>query len=673
MTETEVERLVVRLSGDNGEFRKSMGDSVSAMQQAANQIKQSSGNMTTAHVAAGVVIGNVIMAVAHKFRELSRTMIDGYAEAELIEFKLRSALEANGRDVEALMGRYSEFAATMQDLTVVEDDAVMSMLQTAESMGVSGVAAERAVKNAIALAAAKGTSAQAVLRMTMALEQGNATMLQRYIPALRGIKDPAQKAAMAQDFLAKMMKTAMAETETASGKWRRLKIAMGNLWEGYGEVLVKVFKGTLDYLQLVIAGLQKLNYEVRMTIIVVTLLTSSVATLMVAWKPILSVAAQIATVIAGIFTPIGAVVVATGAVITGTIGFMVSALGGWEASWKAIIPVIQQVKNVLVTAFQEIRTIIMAFIGGPMDALGASFLSAQNQWRLGFLTLRAIVIDTLISIEYQITRWQEFVTLACLAVGYTMLKLVNDIDYWWNVQLQTQLVIFIVTFVKSFNSALNEALVDLLQFSLKAQDVLSIFLPSAISDAIGEQIREMLREAQDNINLINQMPIPAPAGPRKPTVQETALATAMASISTNLMSGYKAFREARLKELFGGDEVEKSANKTAKAINKVGDAIRYMRFEAALFNSAEAAYRIEEFMMTGGVGGGEGGGGKAGKDSSLAGPQAAAAMEEAGLDGEMAANNRTLGEIAMSLRTIVEQGNRSARRTTLELAPSEIA
>ncbi|KKK67708.1 hypothetical protein LCGC14_2951370, partial [marine sediment metagenome] len=63
-------------------------------------------------------------------------------------------------------------------------------------------AAARAAENAIALSAAFGINASSAIRYTAALEEGDTTMLNRYIPTLRQIKDDSERVAAAQRILA---------------------------------------------------------------------------------------------------------------------------------------------------------------------------------------------------------------------------------------------------------------------------------------------------------------------------------------------------------------------------------------------------------------------------------------------------------------------------------------
>jgi hypothetical protein len=71
--------------------------------------------------------------------------------------------------------------------------------------------------------------------MTVALEQGESEMLRRYIPALKSIDNDTQRAAAAQDILAKAFDVARAEANTFGGSIAQLKNTFGDTLEIVGK------------------------------------------------------------------------------------------------------------------------------------------------------------------------------------------------------------------------------------------------------------------------------------------------------------------------------------------------------------------------------------------------------------------------------------------------------
>lgn len=178
-----------------------------------------------------------IAATAYK----AVALIDWSSQEEAI-VKLNATLEANGRDVETTFQRYDKFATKIQNTTKYADELVQSLLQQAEGLGLTSDKAERAVKNALALESAYGASAKSIIRMTVALEQGDAQGLQRFLRPLRQVHDPIQKAELAQKLLTRAWKVAEAEVTTYKGQLALLSNQISELNEQIGKNLAEGMK-----------------------------------------------------------------------------------------------------------------------------------------------------------------------------------------------------------------------------------------------------------------------------------------------------------------------------------------------------------------------------------------------------------------------------------------------
>lgn len=302
MTETELERMVVRIVGDQSHLEETLLQDAkttvesfeSIMDKGIREIQESIKELESAGKDVLPGIGDQIAKIGTELQTVGKSLslyvttpitalgglaIAQFSDAEKTALRLDAAIEANGHSVEELKGQYQNFANTMQDLTTAEDDAVLGLLQTAESMGVSGEAAMRAAKNALALAAAKGIGATSAIRMTTALEQGNTHMLQRQIPALRGVKDEAERAAIAQEALAKMFGVAKAEAESLAGQSERLSIRFNNLMEDGGAILAEFITPAIVKTQEFIAWLQALSPEAKRATVYILALVASLGPL----------------------------------------------------------------------------------------------------------------------------------------------------------------------------------------------------------------------------------------------------------------------------------------------------------------------------------------------------------------------------------------------------------
>jgi hypothetical protein len=243
------------------------------------------------NVAAGIgaVSGAATGALVMAGRDLWAT----YSEAEDIGAKLKGIMEVNGTAAGGMLAEYSRFANEMQRLTRTEDDAALKMLQVAESLGLSGEPAERAVRNAIALGAATGQDAQAALRMTVGLEQGSTTMITRYIPALKGISDESDKVAKAQEMLGRMFAVAEAEAQTSSGAYVQLTNSLGNLKESFGEFIGEALTPVFGALKSASDALQGVDASTRSTITYVGMAVAGVGALVAAGAGLVAAGGQL--------------------------------------------------------------------------------------------------------------------------------------------------------------------------------------------------------------------------------------------------------------------------------------------------------------------------------------------------------------------------------------------
>ena len=187
--------------------------------------------------------------------------VKAFGDQEKAEFKLRAALQANGREVNKLFDDYKAFASGLQDVTVVGDETSLAMLQVAENMGLTGESAKRAVRNAIGLSSAFGIATQSAMRYTAMLEQGDTTMLNRYIPTLRGIEDETERVAAAQQILSNGFQTALAEADTFSGQMQQLTNNFGDFQEVVGQVVAESLLPFTDTLNRMTLELKALSPE----------------------------------------------------------------------------------------------------------------------------------------------------------------------------------------------------------------------------------------------------------------------------------------------------------------------------------------------------------------------------------------------------------------------------
>lgn len=199
------------------------------------------------------------------------------------EARLRAALIANGRQVNALFQDYRTFASELQKITTIGDESTLQMLQVAESMGLTGDSAKRAVKNAIAMSKAFKVNEQSAIRYTAALEQGDATMLTRYIRSLQAVEGEAEKVALAHDILAKAFETATAEAKVGLGPMEQLANDFGDLMEDIGALISNAINPFIERLRELVLRLQALDEPTKALYTGIALITAAIGPALIAF------------------------------------------------------------------------------------------------------------------------------------------------------------------------------------------------------------------------------------------------------------------------------------------------------------------------------------------------------------------------------------------------------
>jgi len=205
---------------------------------------------------------NLAVKVTAPIAAFGAVSVKAFAEQEKAELKLRAALEANGREVDKLFNEYKDFASQLQSVTIVGDEATLAMLQVAENMGLTGESAKRAAKNAVGLSSAFGISEKSAMRYTAMLEQGDTTMLNRYIPTLRSVEDEAERVALAQDILSNAFETSRAEARTLSGQIQQIRNNFGDFQEVVGGIIAEALQPFISRIKFMVMQLKSMNPQV---------------------------------------------------------------------------------------------------------------------------------------------------------------------------------------------------------------------------------------------------------------------------------------------------------------------------------------------------------------------------------------------------------------------------
>lgn len=401
---TELETLVIKLVGDVDGLVKDFDRTKAAVNDLSKKVDEGFKKSEESAKSFGQTMNSLTASIttalgAFGAQAWLRQGLANFQEAELIGLKLSASLQANGRDVDKLTKDYNDFAQQLEKTTTAEDDQILSLLQSAEAMGVTGENAKRAVKNALALEAAGRGSAQGVIRLTAALEKGSTQGLDRFLRAeLAGVKE-GDKLAKAHDVLAKKFGLVEAQAKSSSGLLMTLSRDYNNLLKDFGKIVAEGIAPVVKWLKELVQWFRNLDDTTKTVIVSVAAVTAGV---------LAAIAAVSAALV--VFNALsGGVLLLVGVLVTAgvAVGVWIGQIGGvgkaWEqvqqagmTAWEWLLPIRLQLANVwdavsdgAIFAWESVKQ-------AAADAWTFVFGEAEINWS----KVRDVVTEALIYVEF---------------------------------------------------------------------------------------------------------------------------------------------------------------------------------------------------------------------------------------------------------------------------------
>jgi len=228
----------VKIKVDDSKLPAQLAKAKSAVTKTVTAIKNSFSKMATSFKAAFDKMVRIAkwgaLAIAGALTLATRAAM----KQQDAVFLLTAALKIAGEWTQVIENRFRAFAASIQQVTIYGDEEVLALMQLQKSLGVTADKLEEAAKQAIGLATATGRDIRSMAMYIALAQQGEFTMLRRYIPALRATTDETEQLEIITKVCAEGFKLAEERAKTASGGLRQMWNALGDVAEKIGGALL---------------------------------------------------------------------------------------------------------------------------------------------------------------------------------------------------------------------------------------------------------------------------------------------------------------------------------------------------------------------------------------------------------------------------------------------------
>lgn len=137
-----------------------------------------------------------------------------------------------------------KYASALQEVTTQGDEATLQLAAYIAGIGgLSGKALQDATTATLGLARATGQGSEIMGRAMLNALQGNFSMLERYIPALRATESETEKMALVQQLAARGLRQMESDAGTTVGGFQQLSNAFGDMQEEIAAALEPQLRG----------------------------------------------------------------------------------------------------------------------------------------------------------------------------------------------------------------------------------------------------------------------------------------------------------------------------------------------------------------------------------------------------------------------------------------------
>jgi hypothetical protein len=361
-----------------------------ARDRASGTIGRVTGSIGGLAMKVAALAGTAISAAA--IVSFGKRSVAAFQEQEAAVEALRTALGRAGDDSAAGMQGMLDFASGLQAITTQGDEATLKLAAYISTIGeLSGEALQNATTATLGLAAATGQGQEIMGRAYLNALQGNFSMLERYVPALRAATTEQEKMALVMDLASKGFDQMTTEAQTSAGQIQQMRNTVGDFMELIGARLAPILAGLATRVK----GFVDQNGAM--------------------------IAGFVGRLIEGVQAIVSAVVPrlrALGAIIADWIKRYTDFILPWSIAWAGFVrTLITTIVDVVSSGFSAIMGLIQPLMGS-VGGIGTTLERVRD-----------VAIRALLTVQFGFQNWRAVVELAAFSVMHAVVRLGNQVSY----------------------------------------------------------------------------------------------------------------------------------------------------------------------------------------------------------------------------------------------------
>ena len=408
------DEVVIKISGDNKDFKSSLNDS-------AESTKQFNESLKTIGIAAGVAFGGLVAGVYKS--------VEAYAEAEKSGKALNLALQNQGIYSEELVKKYDDIASAIERKTGIDDDDVKGMFASVQAMigqkeitkEMAGAITDLAAARNIDLKSAGEMIAKGINGQTGALEKLG-IQIDDHISKEERTKQILDQVSGKWDGLAESQNTGL-------GSIKGLTTAMGGLGEEVGArfapLIVGATKALTDFIYWIKENPEIVDFGVKVIAagVAITGLIAGVAAAITIFGQIGAAIGVVTAAVSGLTVGMGVLVGATGIGALLVIGALVMS------NWKEIFPTMQSIFEAFVNNVSALAEALGTMFKGVFtldtDLIEQGYNDAKKVIETGLTDFQTLKNEKMAATAAQETKYQGS-QIASLKVHADKMQAEND-------------------------------------------------------------------------------------------------------------------------------------------------------------------------------------------------------------------------------------------------------